>query len=667
MPRFRIFQKFLAPSNLKRLIFFVVTDALLISLSFFLAFYVRFDFSLAFYSVYRSAIWHLLPFFVVVKLILFGILSIYQLTWRYVSLRDIYRVALTLFLAELSLMGVVYFIVIPTAIALPFQLPAVEGFPRSILFIDGVISFLMIGGLRISKRFYLEAVRGRRRGSGKRTIIIGAGNTGEMIVRDLMRQVETGFQVVGFLDDDRNKIGIQVHGIEVLGNTRLIKSVISQYCVEVVILAIPSLDHRTLKCLYAAVKSAGVKIIKIVPRIYDVHEIQHLSINTLEDIKVEDLLGRQIVELAYKEIEEFIIGKVVLITGAGGSIGAEIVKQIYAFHPEQIILYEIDETALHKMQLALKSAAPHSYERAVFVVGDVRDSDRVGEVFERYRPEIIFHAAAYKHVPMMEHNASEAVKANIMGTYNVAKAAVSYGAKKFVMISTDKAVHPSSVMGATKRCAEDLCRALTGVTEFVSVRFGNVLGSRGSVLPLFLEQLKAGGPLTVTHPDMKRYFMTIPEAVSLVLQASVIGCGGDVMVLDMGEPVRIVELAEEIIRLHGLRPHEDIAIEFVGLRPGEKLFEEILSAEDGTVSTRHAKIFVAKPQKSLAIDEMETMIDRWSIAVRVADPDGHAVRQLLYQYVNRYQGNSSPISTTNTDTTESPHLIFRSQIGTLGQ
>lgn len=628
-------RKFFTPSNRKRVAFFVIADAVLIIGAFLLAFLVRFDFNFSFYSVYHGAMWYLLPFFIGVKIILFAIFHVYYITWRYVSIRDIVRIGATLLMAELSLTAIVYFIVVPTSLSLPFSFPTLDGFPRSILALDFLISFLLITGLRSSKRWYLELVRGRKSLQGRRTLIVGAGNTGEMIVRDLLRQPVPEFHLAGFLDDDRNKIGTTVHGVEVLGNTKLIKSVIAQYGIEVVIIAIPSLDHRTLKRLYADAKSAGVKIIKIVPRIYDVHKI-HLSINALEDIKVEDLLGRQVVELDYKEIEGFIAGKTVLITGAGGSIGAEIVKQVCAFHPMTVILFELDETALHRMELLLKRGARHLQEKVVFSVGDIRDRDRIEEVFARYRPEIVFHAAAYKHVPMMELNASEAVKTNMVGTYNVAKAAVAYQTKKFVMISTDKAVRPVSVMGATKRYAEDICKALNGATEFVSVRFGNVLGSRGSVLPLFLEQLKAGKPLTITHPEMKRYFMTIPEAVSLVLQASVMGRGGDVMVLDMGEPVRIVDLAEELIRIHGLEPHKDIEIEYIGLRPGERLFEDILTAEDGTVSTRHKKIFVAQSQETRSLQEIEVMMERFRNAVRFADAEGHTIRELLRRCVKWY-------------------------------
>jgi FlaA1/EpsC-like NDP-sugar epimerase len=463
-----------------------------------------------------------------------------------------------------------------------------SGFPRSIFLIDGVISLLFASGIRISKRLYLEVIRKKRYGSrGKRTIIIGAGNTGEMIIRDIARQGFSGFYPIGLLDDDIRKVGTYVHGVKVLNTADKLKDIILKNRAEAVIIAIPSLNYKTLRSIYGSARDVGIETIKIVPRIYDFQK-PDINMKNLEDISIEDLIGRQTVDVDYKEIEAFIRNRVILITGAGGSIGSEIAIQACAFHPERVILFDIDETALHNMSLKLNRAFPYLKEKIFFITGDVRDSGRVEEVFKRFSPQVVFHAAAYKHVPMMEYNPSEAVKVNILGTYNLAEISVRNGVKRFIMISTDKAVRPTSIMGATKRVAEDICKAFNEVrsrhseagsqTEFISVRFGNVLGSRGSVLPLFMEQLKYGGPLTVTHKDMKRYFMTIPEAVSLVLQASVIGKGGDVLVLDMGEPVRIVELAEELIKIHGLMPYRDIDIMFVGLRPGEKLFEEILTA-----------------------------------------------------------------------------------------
>jgi FlaA1/EpsC-like NDP-sugar epimerase len=417
-------------------------------------------------------------------------------------------------------------------------------------------------------------------------------------------------------------------------------------------------------------KDSNIDTIKIVPRIYDFHS-PRINLKTLEDISIEDLIGRQVVKINYEEIKEFFKDKVILITGAGGSIGSEIAKQVCAFQPKRVILFDIDETDLFNLEIELKGNFPHLFEcdrvmekrdnlrcppryldsRVCFVVGDVNDTTRVNMVFKRFRPDIVFHAAAYKHVPMMECNPTEAVKVNIFGTYTVAKASVEYGVSRFIFISTDKAVRPTSIMGATKRIGEYICKAFNGVeknndeadnkhckTDFISVRFGNVLGSRGSVLPLFLKQLRHGGPLTVTHKDMQRYFMTIPEAVSLVLQASVLGKGGDVMVLDMGKPVSIVSLAEELIRIHGLMPYKDIDIEFIGIRPGENLFEEVLTAEEGAIATRHERIFIAKDSEKYSLADIEVMLDELRSVLKDEAPESYEqIRNLLKKYVKYFK------------------------------
>jgi FlaA1/EpsC-like NDP-sugar epimerase len=519
-------------------------------------------------------------------------------------------------------------------------LPSISGFPRSIFFIDALLSALLLSALRISKRLYVDKTLRRGKGKkGRNTIIVGAGRTGEMILRDIEQRGHTDFNPVGLLDDDNIKVGGYIHGIKVLGTTSLLKEVIAKYHAEALIIAIPSLNHKTLREIYHSAKECGLQTVKIVPRIYDFHR-PDINLKNLEEIRIEDLIGRQSVTVDHADINNFIRGKSVLITGAGGSIGSEIVMQVCSFEPRSVVLFDIDETELHSMSLKINTALPYIKEKCHFITGDIRDLSRIDEIFETFKPDIVFHAAAYKHVPMMEANPKEAIKVNVFGTYAVAEASVRFKVSKFILISTDKAIRPTSIMGASKRIAEYICQAfnhLTGKTEFVSVRFGNVLGSRGSVLPIFLEQLKHGGPLTVTHPEMRRYFMTIPEAVSLVLQASTIGKGGEVLVLDMGEPVRIVTLAEELIRLHGMEPYVDIDIDFTGLRPGEKLFEEILTAEEGTMASKHEKIFIAQNSETRNLDEIEKLLEELKIILRQTPMnDAGVIKNALRKYVKHY-------------------------------
>lgn len=623
------------PTSLKRFLFFFLSDILIITFSLYLSFLLRFDYTLD--AKYKILFIEVLPFFILIKLSAFGFFRMYKISWRFVGLNELFNIVNALVVSESILMS---WILIPLPSFLKFLNSFnFEGFPRSIFLIDAALSIILLSGLRISKRVFLEVIRERGyRNTGKRTIIIGSGNTGEMILRDMSRQAFSEFYPVGLLDDDRNKIGTYLHGVKVIGPTDALKEAVSRYGVETIIIAIPSLNYKTLRRIYNSAKESDIHTIKIVPRIYDFHR-PDINLKNLEEIRIEDLIGREVVEVDYGEIEGFLKGRVVFITGAGGSIGSEITMQICGFHPERIILFDIDETELHNLRLKLNRIFPHLVGRIHFITGDVRDEGRVNEIFERFHPQIVFHSAAYKHVPMMEYNPKEAVKVNMFGTYNVIKASASYGANRFILISTDKAVRPTSIMGATKRMAEYICKAFNNYrgTEFVSVRFGNVFGSRGSVLPLFLEQIKYGGPLTVTHRDMRRYFMTIPEAVALVLQASVIGEGGEILVLDMGDPVKIVELAEELIRIHGLEPYRDIDIEYIGLRPGEKLFEEILTAEEGTVASKHKKIFIAKNSERYSIDEIEKMLKEFDTLIREL-PIGEEgkIKDLLKKYVKYF-------------------------------
>ena len=651
-----VLKKIIHPSHLKRFLFFLLADIVFIILSLFLSFLFHFDFDLN--VDYTSLISDVLVYFIVIKLISFAIFRIYRMTWRYVGIFDLVNIVGALIVSAMVLI----ILTLPTSF-MPSNL-AIRGFSKRIILEDSIISVFLISGLRISKRIFLEVVK--KQGPtkrGKRTIIIGAGNTGEMILRDMMRTNFNEFYPVGLLDDNKNKIGNYIHGVKVLGATDTLEYAIANNKIESVIVAIPSLNHKILKSLYDSAKKLRMENIKIVPRIYDFDK-PDINLKGLEDISIEDLVGRQSISVDYKEIGSFLQNRSVLITGAGGSIGAEIVHQVCAFQPEELILFDIDETELHNLGLKLNRLFPNSSRQIHYITGDVRDEMRLKEVFEAFKPQIVFHAAAYKHVPMMEHNPKEAVKVNILGTYNLAKTALEYGAEKFIMISTDKAVRPTSIMGATKRMAEYVCKAMNNdnssglevkdnrlddrkssptahhpsSTKFISVRFGNVLGSRGSVLPLFLDQLKHGGPLTVTHKDMKRYFMTIPEAVSLVLQASTMGEGGEVFVLDMGEPVNITDVAEELIRIHGLEPYKDIDIEFTGLRPGEKLFEEILTAEEGTMSSKHEKVFIAKNSEKYSTEDIERILEEFrELIAKPSIGNNGKTRELLKKYVKHYE------------------------------
>lgn len=630
-----LLERFLRPSNSKRLAFFLVFDTAIVAFSLYLSFLLRFDFDLD--PGYSALAVRALPLFIGVKLSVFALFNLSRVTWRYVGIKDLVNVAGAVAASEVVLAAVV---LLPRALGgASFLEAGAYGFPRSVFPIDAANTLILLVALRASKRLYLDVFHPNGKGpSSMRTLIVGAGNTGEMILRDMTRNGSSLFRPVGFLDDDTTKVGTYINGLKILGALTELGGAVARTRARAVVIAIPSLEHRTLKDIYARATEAGIETIKIIPRIYD-YSRPEVKVRDLESIKVEDLIGRQAVEVDTRAIREFLAGKTVLVTGAGGSIGSEIASQALACGPSRLVLFDTDETELHGLEQRLvKAGGADGVDAAEvsFVVGDLRDPDRVTEVMESYTPEVVFHAAAYKHVPMMESNPNEAVKTNVLGTHALARAAACVGVEKFIMISTDKAVRPTSVMGATKRMAEYVCAAAGrgSGTDFVSVRFGNVLGSRGSVLPLFMEQLKNGGPLTVTHRDMKRYFMTIPEAVSLVLQASVMGRDGEVMVLDMGEPVRIVDLAEELLRLHGLVPYRDVDIEFTGVRPGEKLFEEILTAEEGTTRSRHEKVFRARGGGRFSPAEVEAMVEVLRGSVR--DPGGGRTREALRRYVAHF-------------------------------
>ena len=567
-----------------RLLFFLIFDALLISVSIYFSFLLRFDGAVpAEYldgqEIQKVIIWTLsfcLPFFY-----LFGL---YSFSWSYVSTQEL----VSLFKAT-----TISFLFLGITISLSKEFPFFIGFPRSVFVISYFLIFIFCGGLRLSKKIYLIVVGRNNESDRERTLIVGAGDAGEQILRSIISSNKSPYHPIGLVDDNPIKKGVSIHNLKVLGKICDIPIIVKSFQIKQLIIALPSADGKKIKEAVEFGKKAGVWKIKIAPPLSEIIKGQ-VSFKSLKDVEVEDLLGRKEVVLDKKQIDEFIKNKKVIVTGAAGSIGSELCRQIVKFSPKLLILLDQDETGIFHISRELKS--DFSQLEIESLVCDITDKNKISKVFEKFSPEIIFHAAAYKHVPLMEDNCDEAVKNNIFGTKILAEAGLAFGAEKFIFISTDKAVNPTSVMGATKRAGEMLCQLLNGrgKTRFVSVRFGNVLNSRGSVIPIFREQIKKGGPVEVTHPEMKRYFMLTSEACLLVMQAGAMGQGGEVFVLDMGQPIKIIDLAKEMIKLSGLQLDKDIAIVFIGKRPGEKLFEEILTSEEGVLATKNQKIFVAK-------------------------------------------------------------------------
>jgi FlaA1/EpsC-like NDP-sugar epimerase len=538
------------------------------------AFLVRFDFSLP--SSYLRHLAFALPVWVVVKVVVFRWAKLDRGLWRYVSAIDLMRLAIANLAASAA----------ACVLILAFG-PA--GFPRSLYLLDLMICFLLTSGLRLAVRFGLEATsyRWRRREEEKRTLIYGAGGGGTAMLREIRSNPRLAYRVVGFVDDLAERKGMRVAGVTVLGNGDAIRVLVARHRIEMVLIAIPSATGAQMTRILELCHMAGVEC-RTVPGLGEMIEGHGLT-GQIREVAVEDLLGRTPVRLEEGKIRSTIEGKMVMVTGAAGSIGSELCRQIALFHPAGIVGFEIAESPLFEIDREMNLTFPHVpfYPE----IGSIQNRARVEEVLHKYRPAAIYHAAAYKHVPLMEAHVFEAIENNVFGTYNVAAAAAENGVADFVMISSDKAVRPTNVMGTTKRIAELILRALqNGRTKYVAVRFGNVLGSNGSVIPIFKKQIAAGGPVTVTHPEMRRFFMTIPEACQLVLQAAAIGKGGQICVLDMGQAVKIVDLARNLILLSGLRPDEDVKIEFTGMRPGEKLYEELSTLLEDTVPTEHEKI-----------------------------------------------------------------------------
>lgn len=530
---------------------------------------------------------YLLIGMMIVKLTIFGMFKQYKGWWRYVGITDL---AAILRASLISTLGIVlfWFLFVLQVPQIRFRFQGLVGMDQSIFLIDMIFTFLILGGMRLMIRLYHEEFRTVESGRTKRFLIIGAGNAGEALLREVHRMQVAEYDVIGFIDDDPLKRGINIHGIPVLGKVDELPEVCQKYNIEEVAIAMPSATHHEIRKVVQICEGTKVRF-RTVPSLTDI-ATGRFKVSQIRDVSITDLLGREAVELELDQIENFTKNKIILVTGAGGSIGSEMCRQVCQFEPKMLLLVEQAENPLFHIERELKHKFPHIKIKPV--ICDITDKVRVEQIFKENRPEIVIHAAAHKHVPLMETNPGESIKNNVLGTRNIADAADHYKSSNFVMISTDKAVNPTSLMGSSKRIAEMYIQDLntTSQTDFVTVRFGNVLGSNGSVVPIFKKQIAAGGPVTVTHPEMQRYFMTIPEASQLVLQAATMGNGGEIFVLDMGEPVKIVDLAKELITLSGFKPYEDINIQFTGLRPGEKLFEELSIEGEDMQHTRHPKI-----------------------------------------------------------------------------
>jgi len=620
-------RRWLAPTGPKRILFFVAADLVVVVAAMVVAFELRFD------GRVPERYWQSVPIYVLLAVgpIVFtnSMFRLYNITWRFVGARDLVNVFTATFVGTAA-WGLLTFVLHDTMAGTNGEFAAL---PRSILILFFVLTLIGVGGVRMMKRL-LQVSRKHGRPDEKRLLVVGGARTGERLIYELLNDRVRGYRVVGVIDDDPNKAGTFLHGIRVLGGRELLPRTIEEEHIDEVLVAMPGAAGAVVRQVVVAARAAGAPVIRILPSMTDVLQ-GRIGLSNVRDVQVEDLLNRAPVDIDMRPVSESLFGRTVLVTGAAGSIGSELARQIASFSPGRMVVLDQNESNLFALELELRRIAP--VVRVFAEIADVRDRDRMRQICLTYRPQSVFHAAAYKHVPMMEAHPQEAVLTNVVGTRVAAEVAAECGAEAFVLISTDKAVNPSSVMGATKRAAEMVVRQLneTGATRFLAVRFGNVLGSRGSVVPILEEQIREGGPITVTHPDMERYFMTVPESVRLILTAASLGIGGEVFVLDMGEPVRIVDLAEALIRLSGFEPDVDVPIQFTGIRPGEKLHEEILIAEEGTDHTKVDEIYVARLGTEPDPSSLERAVGQ--LAEAAAHGDQARIRVLLQDLVVTYR------------------------------
>ena len=567
----------------------IILDILCIIAASFLALLTRFEFD--FHQIppeFLKVIYEYGPFIIVVTLIIFTFFHVYSSLWEYAGIEEVFSLIAACLLSAVAKIVVISF--------------TWSTMPRSWYVLDTMYLMILIGATRVSYRL----IRLRRQNrkfpwvKRKKVMIIGGGETGRTMITEIQNSKYLDQKVACIIDDDPKKIGRYIKGIKVVGNRDSIKKNVKRYNIQQIILTIPSVNSARIRPIVEICQDTNCELM-ILPGVYQL-VTGEVKASKLRPVKIEDLLGRDEVHINLNEIMDYVSGKVIMVTGGGGSIGSELCRQIAEHRPKQLIIFDIYENNAYDIQQEL--VRKHPELDLVVLIGSVRDENRIDSIFEQYHPEIIYHAAAHKHVPLMEDSPNEAIKNNVLGTYNMVKMADKWNVKRFVQISTDKAVNPTNIMGASKRICEMIIQTYNkeSNTEYVAVRFGNVLGSNGSVIPLFKKQIAEGGPVTVTHPEIIRYFMTIPEAVSLVLQAGAYAKGGEIFVLDMGDPVKILDLAKNMIRLSGYKVDQDIKIEFTGLRPGEKLFEELLMDEEGMTDTPNKLIHIGHP---IDVDEVK--------------------------------------------------------------
>ena len=614
---YEFLEKYLPRDKRVRMGILMAADVLALCLASFLGLFVRFDLNISkIPPEYARAALEFLPYYILASLVIFFLARMYSTMWSVAGVREALHVVAACGLASLvQIAGMVL-----------LQLSV----PRSFFLVSFAALCAEELGIRLSYRVVISLFGNHSRKAAKRIMIVGAGTSGSVILKEMTTSSLVNGCVVCFVDDDKNKAGKFLNGVPVAGNRNDIPRLAEEYKIDEIYIAIPSASAKERKAIIEICRETGCQV-KILPGIYQLINGE-VSIAKLRNVEIEDLLGRDPIRVNLDEIMGYVSGKVVLVTGGGGSIGSELCRQVASHNPKQLIIFDIYENNAYDIQLELKEKYPDL--DLVVLIGSVRNTHRIETVFEKYRPDIVYHAAAHKHVPLMEDSPNEAIKNNVFGTYKTAKAADKYGTKRFVLISTDKAVNPTNIMGASKRMCEMVVQMMNArsKTDFVAVRFGNVLGSNGSVIPLFKKQIEQGGPVTVTHPDIIRYFMTIPEAVSLVLQAGAYAKGGEIFVLDMGEPMKILDLAKNLIRLSGYEPDVDIPIIFTGLRPGEKLYEELLMDEEGLQDTPNKLIHIGKPIEF----DMERFEEQLEELYPIANQDGDRIREAVMKIVTTY-------------------------------